>query len=152
MSTCAAIRQMVQSPISKLFNERNMDKAFRFVEKVSVVALGIFAAVTAPELFIPTFAIGALIGICVPIKASHRHHHHSVEGGCSHGFMEERLGVKLPDSLSLLAGAAVVAVHIDHHADVFVPIVGVTLGVWAGKLVVPSLNYCTKSIKAFLGC
>lgn len=113
------------------------------VEKITVIALGVFAAFTAPELFIPAFAIGALIGAFMPKQSSHRHdHHHPIDGGCSHGFIEERLGVKLPDSLSLLAGAAVMAVHIDHHADVFVPIVGLTLGIWTGNLVAASLNYC----------
>lgn len=145
MTTCAAIRQwtskLYQTSFSEIFNEKNQDTIFRMIEKISVIALGIFAAITAQQLFIPAFAIGSLIGICMPKQTTPRHsHQHTGDDGCSQGFIERRLGVKLPDSLSLLAGAAVVAIHIDHHADVFVPIVGLTLGVWAGNLIAPSLK------------
>lgn len=148
MTTCSTIKHCCQKTCASLFNEKNLDKAIRIIEKISVVALGVLAAMTAPELFMPAFALGALIGLCTEKQTPHRHHHHSIEGGCSHGFIEERLGVKLPDSFSLLAGTAVLAVHIDHHADVFVPITGFTLGFWAGNQV-PSLNSCKRAIKAF---
>jgi hypothetical protein len=154
MTTCSMIQQYAsrlynQKPFDWV-NERNLNKAFRAVEKISVVALGILAAFTAPELFIPSFALGALIGLCTAKQMPRRHHHHTIEGGgCSHGFLEERLGVKLPDSLSLLAGTAVMAVHIDHHAEVFVPIVGLTLGIWAGNLAAPSFTACKRAFSRF---
>lgn len=150
MTTCSTIKQCCQKSCTGLFNEKNIEKAFRLVEKISVVALGVLAALTAPELFFSAFALGALFGLCTVYQTPHRHHHHSIEGGCSHGFLEDRLGVKLPDSFSVLAGTAVMAVHIDHHADVFVPITGFTFGFWAGNQLVPSLNSCKRSITAFL--
>jgi hypothetical protein len=126
-----------------------MEKAFRVVEKICVIALGIFAASIVPELFIPAFAIGALIGACTSKQSSHQHHH-SNDSGCSHGFFEDKLGVKMPESLALLAGTAVMAVHIDHHAGVFVPIAGLTLGIWAGSITAADLYTCKRNISAFV--
>lgn len=127
-----------------------METAFRIAEKVTVFALGVFALLTSPVLFISSFAIGSLIGIFTHIKSTDCHSHkHSSEGSCSHGFFESRLGIKLPESIALLAGAAVVAEHIDHHSSVFVPIAGMTFGIWAGNLAAPSLQACFKKITAF---
>lgn len=126
-----------------------MEKAFRDSEKICAIALGVLAALTEFWLFLPSFAVGALIGIFNHKESSHAHHH-STEGGCSHGFIEQATGVKLPRSLALAAGFAVMSVHIDHHASVFVPIVGVTLGIWAGNAVEPSLSLGFRKFAAFV--
>lgn len=139
--------------------EDRMEKAFRIAEKVCAIALGVLAAVTSYWLFLPAFAVGTLVGIATYKKPDHHHghhhhdhkHSHKAEGGsCSHGFIEQTTGVEVPRSIALMAGFAVMAVHIDHHAPVFVPIVGVTLGLWAGKLAAPTVNLCFKKIQEFV--
>lgn len=150
MTTCTRLfNDKILIPLSHILNERNREKAFRIVEKICVVALGVLAASIAPNLFAPAFALGALIGVCTSKQSSH-HHHHSNDSGCSHGFFEDKLGVKIPESLSLLAGTAVMAVHIDHHAGVFVPITGLTLGIWAGSLTAANLYACQRNISVFI--
>jgi hypothetical protein len=127
-----------------------MDTLFRITEKVTVFALGLFAYMTSPLLFSASFAIGVLIGLFTHVNSNNCHlHKHTSEGSCSHGFIESRLGIKLPESFALLAGAAVVAEHIDHHASIFVPIAGLTFGIWAGNLIAPNLQANFRKIVLF---
>ena len=135
--------------------EDSMEKAFRLVAKVSALALGVLAAITDLGLFIPAFALGTVIGVATYQKSVHSHKHshfhgHSSDGGCSHGFMEKYLEIKVPESVGFVAAAAVFAVHIDHHPEVFVPIVGVSVGIWAGNLVAPSLIAGFRKFVAFV--
>ena len=125
-----------------------MEKAYRIAEKVCAVTLGLLAAATSFWLFLPCFAFGALVGIGSAKNSNLQSH--TVEGGsCSHGFIEQITGVKVPRSLTLISGFSVMAVHIDHHAEVFVPIVGLTLGIWVGHLASPAANLCLKRVKYF---
>lgn len=131
--------------------ESFFNKALSIARKVCAVALGVLAAYIAPLLFVPSFAVGVVVGILTHRVIVHNSHHHK-GGGCSHGFIEDAAGVKLPETLTMLANAAVMAVHIDHHDTVFVPIVGLTLGVWAGNLVAPGLNrFARKIVGYFMG-
>ena len=125
--------------------ENSMDKALSIARKVCAVALGVLAAYTAPWLFVPSFALGAIVGVFTHQVIAHNSHHHK-GGGCSHGFIEDAAGVKLPETLSLIANAAVMAVHIEHHDSVFVPIVGLTLGLWAGNMAAPALDRCCRKV------
>jgi hypothetical protein len=103
-------------------------------EKISAIALGIFSAYTNLKLFVPFFLAGVAIGIYSynqdkdPCKKTHP------TSSCAHGLIEQLTGVKLPRVVSLIANIAVTVCHIDHHATVFVPVVGVSLGAWIGKL------------------
>lgn len=159
MTTCSPILhsrsinccKQSQGPFLSPSMENKMEEAFRIVEKISAVALGALAALTAFWLFLPSFVVGALIGVVGHKTSTISHsHHHKVESSCSHGFIEQTTGVKLPQSLALAAGVAVMAVHIDHHASVFVPIVGVTLGIWTGNLAAPSLSFCMRKFASFV--
>jgi hypothetical protein len=113
---------------------RALDGFMKIAEKVSAVVLGIFSALTDLKLFIPFFLTGMCIGIYDflnnPRSASEKHEGSS----CAHGFLEQLTGVKLPAPVSLAANVAVTICHIDHHAAVFVPIVGLSLGAWAGRM------------------
>lgn len=133
-----------------LHKEDKMEKAFRIVEKVSVIALGVLAALTSSFLFIPTFALGTLIGMATYKESKHSHHQHKNSDSCGHGFIEEKTGVKLPESIALIAGFAAMAVHIDHHPVVFVPTVGITLGIWVGNLAAPTVNLAFRKFAAFV--
>ncbi|HEV8052258.1 MAG TPA: hypothetical protein VGP47_07175 [Parachlamydiaceae bacterium] len=140
----------VQKPFAQHKHKENpMDKALSIAKKVCAVALGVLAAYTAPWLFVPSFAFGAIVGVFTHKVPVHNSHHHK-GGGCSHGFIEDAAEVKLPETLSLIANAAVMAVHIDHHDNVFVPIVGLTLGIWAGNLAAPALNHCCRKVSVFI--
>jgi hypothetical protein len=139
----------IQESVSQI-KKGGTENVFRLIEKVSVVALGVLAALTSLELFLPSFALGVVVGILTP-KHQHKHSHHShkIEATCSHGYIEQGTGIELPRPLALAAGFAVTAVHIDHHASVFVPIVGVTLGIWVGNLTAASFQACGRKISAF---
>ena len=122
-----------------------MDKALELAEKVSLVAIGIMAALIDLPLFACTFLIGAAIGLLSDQKhlVSEHHADHAL---CSHGFLEHLTGIKLPAPIGLAANVAIFVAHLDHHATVFVPIVGVTMGIWAGKQASPTVNLCFRKI------
>ena len=141
-STCS--HEVHESISIHKHKETSSDKAFRLIERVSAIGLGVIAALTEFWLFVPSFIVGGLIGVFSYKEPDHVHSHK--DGSCSIGFFEQITGVKLPRSLGLAAGIAVTAAHIDHHASVFVPIVGVTLGIWAGKALASSLNLSYKKI------
>ncbi len=109
------------------------EKIFHLLEKVSAVAVGVFAAFASIELFLPLFLTGTAVGIYQSLTAEHVHNETRKVSSCSQGFLEQLTGVKLPPLLSLGANLAVTWCHIDHHTTVFVPVVGLTLGAWAGK-------------------
>lgn len=127
-----------------------MDKVIAVLEKVSLVAIGIFSAMTAIKLFVPSFALGLVIGLWDGTKSCEKPHSHQDHALCAHGFMEHLTGVKLPKPLALAANVAILVAHVDHHAPVFVPIVGVTMGIWAGRATAPALDLCCKKFAAFV--
>lgn len=109
-----------------------IDCVISVLEKISAVALGIFSAYVDLKLFIPFFFAGVCIGIYSYVQDSKTCHSHPVSA-CAHGLLEQLTGTKLPPLVSLIANLAVTVCHIDHHAVVFVPIIGISLGNWLGK-------------------
>lgn len=109
------------------------DLLINIIEKISAVVLGVFSAYTCWKLFVPFFFLGCGIGIYTFIKAKKSCDHSHPVSACANGFLEQLTGVKLPKIASLAANIAVTICHIDHHAVVFVPVVGVSLGAWIGK-------------------
>lgn len=103
------------------------------IEKISAIALGAFSLYTNRQLFVPFFLAGVCIGIYSYTKDKKSCHKYHPVSSCAHGLLEELTGVKLPSIISTIANIAVTVCHIDHHATVFVPIVGVSLGNWIGK-------------------
>lgn len=103
------------------------------IEKISAIALGVFSAYTNWKLFIPFFFVGVCIGVYSYLQDKRASDHMHPGSSCAHGLLEQLTGVKLPPVISLAANIAVTICHIDHHADVFVPIVGVSLGSWLGE-------------------
>jgi hypothetical protein len=110
------------------------DQTFKMLEKVSAVALGAFAAMADMGLFIPFFTAGAALGLYQYLSSTHREAHASSGSACSQGFLEQLTGVKLPPLISLGANMAITWCHIDHHSSVFVPVIALILGDWAGQL------------------
>lgn len=112
------------------------------LEKISAIALAVFSALTNMPLFIPFFFAGVSVGIYNYIEEKyndekkhyceeeHKSHHSS--SGCG-GFLEQLTGVKLPAPLSLVANIGITICHIDHHDTIFVPIVALSVGTWAGQ-------------------
>ena len=103
------------------------------IEKISAFALGVFAAYVSWILFVPFFFVGVCIGVYSYIQDKSSHGHGHLASSCAHGLLEQLTGVKLPPVVSLAANIAVTVCHIDHHATVFFPIIGVSLGAWIGK-------------------
>lgn len=124
-------------------------KIMDIADKVSAVALGIFAAYINWKLFVPFFFLGICIGSYTYLqnKKSNQHPHSGTT--CAQGFLEKLTGVQLPAPVSLAANIAVTVAHIDHHSNVFVPIVGVSLGAWAGDL---TCHYGAIACKKFKHC
>jgi hypothetical protein len=111
-----------------------MDITMNILEKVSAVALGAFSLYTSWKLFTPFFAIGLAIGAYNYFQNRKTCHHQAPGSACSQGFLEQLTGVKLPAPISLVANIAITVCHIDHHAIVFVPIIGLSMGAWVGKM------------------
>lgn len=139
------------------FSHPKVKVTFVILEKVSLIALAVFAAYLSPKLFFPFFGAGILLGtylywnkkITWPIpgreckhdieegcendsKETCEHEHES--GGCSQGFLEQLTGVRLPPPLALGANIAITVCHIEHHSAVFAPIIGLNAGMWVGSL------------------
>lgn len=131
------------------------DKVIRVLEKVSLVAIGVFSAITSLPLFASSLFVGLAIGLWDGKMLSDQPHTHQDHSLCAHGFMEHLTGVKLPAPLALAANIAILVAHIDHHATVFVPIVGVTMGILAGRAAAPMFDnlFHARQISVFkAGC
>lgn len=109
------------------------ERLFVLLEKVSAVALGAFAAYASFELFLTFFLTGTAVGIYQYITTGPREETGHGGSTCSQGFLEQLTGVKLPPLISLGANLAITWCHIDHHTSVFVPIIGLGIGAWAGQ-------------------
>lgn len=134
MTITSCSHTKVSENISNLKEKSKIDFAIDTIEKMSAVALGVFSLYTRWQLFIPFFVFGVCLGAFTQVKGEAVHHvHHS--SSCVRGLIEDLTGAKLPRILSTIAGVAVTLCHIDHHADVFVPIIGTSLGNWMGKTV-----------------
>lgn len=124
--------------ISKTHNCHNKETSkyqifINIIEKISAVALGAFSLYTSWQLFVPFFSVGLCIGIYSYITDEKSCNGSNQVSSCTHGLLEGLTGVKLPPLISIVANIAVAVCHIDHHATVFVPIIGVSLGNWIGK-------------------
>lgn len=109
------------------------EQLFKILEKVSAVALGAFAAYASMELFLPFLLLGTAVGLYQHFSSTRDHADGSTGSGCSQGFLEQLTGVKLPPLLSLGANLAITWCHIDHHTSIFVPVIALSLGAWAGQ-------------------
>lgn len=116
------------------------EKVLRGLEKVSLVALAAFAAVSDVFLFTYSFTAGMAIGLLWDgATQTQCDEQHKGCGTCSNGFLEHLTKVKLPLGIGVVANVAILAAHIDHHATVFVPLVGVTTGIYVGATLRPPL-------------
>jgi hypothetical protein len=84
-------------------------------------------------LFVPFFLVGGAIGIYNYFQNEKESNLIHTSSACSHDLLEQLTGVRLPAPISLAAAVAVTLCHIDHHATVFVPIVGLFLGALVGS-------------------
>jgi len=109
------------------------DRLLPILEKVSAIALGFFAAYAAFELFFPFFLLGTAVGLYTRFSAAPQRELCQASVSCSQGFLEQLTKVKLPPILSLGANLAITWCHIDHHTTVFVPVIALSLGAWAGQ-------------------
>lgn len=104
------------------------------LEKVTAIGLGILSALTNVQLFVPYFIGGAAIGVFSYLQNRQAFDITHQSSSCAYGLIEQLTHVKLPPVVSLAANVAVTVCHIDHHESVFVPIIALSLGAWAGKM------------------
>jgi hypothetical protein len=69
-------------------------------------------------------------GKCKKVPGAYEHEE---GGGCSQGFLEQLTGVKLPPLIGLAANGAIMYGHIAGHSSIFVPLIGLNIGVFVGK-------------------
>ncbi len=108
-------------------------KVMVVLEKVSLVGLGIFACYTEPMLFLGFAGGGLLVGAFIYRKEA-AHKKTESRPSCAQGFLESSAEVYLPPPTGLVINVAVTYCHIDHHSQIFVPIVAFILGIWVAKL------------------
>lgn len=113
-------------------------KMMRAFEIISAVALAAFSAYKQIKLFVPAFLVGMVMGIYSQASADHCNDCHNKEkknpgSSCALSLLEQLTGARLPVPVSIGANIAITVCHIDHHATVFVPVVGVSIGAWVGK-------------------
>lgn len=122
-------------------------KLMAVMSKVSLVGLAVLAACTAMPLFAPAFVAGALYGLYDGCSNAHQPSKEASFSGCSQGFWQDLTGVAFPAPVALLAGVASAAVHIDHHASVFVPLAGFAAGLWCGHGCAPAVSLCFRHFR-----
>lgn len=105
------------------------------VEKICIVALGVFSAYKKVWLFTPYFIAGVALGTYQHFNGHGLDNNKHGGSACSQGFLEQITGVHLPVPISLAINVAITICHIDHHSKVFVPVIGLTVGVWSGHLI-----------------
>lgn len=125
------------------------DLLINVIEKISAIALGVFSAYVSWELFVPFFFVGVCIGVYSYTQDKASCAHAGQASSCAHGLLEKLTGVKLPPLISLAANIAVTVCHIDHHATVFVPVIGISLGAWAGKTAAQYGDLAYKKIRHY---
>lgn len=123
------------------------DSLLPVIEKITAIGLGILSACTSFELFVPFFIGGMLTGIYSYAQNKDVTNITHRTSSCAYGLIEQLTDVKLPPAVSLAANVAITVCHIDHHASVFVPIIALSLGAWAGKMVA---HYSPDGIKKCL--
>ncbi len=106
------------------------------LEKISLIALGIFGAYTCPKLFFPTCGVGIALGIFLQWRrASNGGDTRKCEGsiGCSQGTFEDMTGYKLPAPVGIGINIAILTVHMGHHHLLYGGVIaGLNVGVWIG--------------------
>lgn len=111
------------------------DTLTSIIEKISAVALGIFAAYMDWELFVPFFFAGACIGVYSCPQNKTPCNPSFPVSSCTNSLLEQLTGVKLPPIIALVINIAVTVCHIEHHTAIYVPIIGISLGAWGFRLV-----------------
>jgi len=111
-----------------------MDLFLNIIEKTSAIALGIFSAYISWQLFVPFFFAGVCIGIYGNRQNENSCHNSASASSCAQGLLEQLTGVKLPRIVSIATNLAITICHIEHHSVVFVPVIAISLGAWAGNM------------------
>jgi len=139
------------APTSPQFNSHDchhkerstFDPIINVIEKVSAFALGFFAASVSLKSFLPFFFMGVCIGAYTYTQDKKTCGRGHPVFSCANGLLEQLTGVKLPRLISLAVNVAVTVCHIDHHASVFVPVIGISVGTWIGNI---GSHYCSSLI------
>lgn len=130
-SSCCQAKEACCPP--KTSQDKNMDLFLNVLEKVSLVALSALSLYTSWQLFLPFFAAGAALGVYYHFQQGYKAAR--MAPSCTQGVLEQISGIKLPPAAALVANVAITAAHTLHHATVFVPLVAVSAGGYAGKAV-----------------
>lgn len=102
--------------------------AWDILEKISTISLGIFSAYVNFKMFLPSFLAGVGIGAYNYFYDNEGCDHVHTFGSCS-----QIRGVRLPAPVTIAINFAITICHIDHHSSVFVPVMGIQVGAWAGE-------------------
>lgn len=121
----------VYNKVCDQINKVDAEVCLDILGKVCLVALAVFALYVSWKLFLPFFVVGIIIGALTYVPEQKGGCH---SGSCSTGFLEEVTGVKLPRVILLALAVGNLAVHVDHHPNIFVPSVGIFTGAWIGRL------------------
>jgi|GEM_PF-3382055 len=123
--------------LTKICNKCS-EKIVPTIKKVSALAfaiLGAFSAFTSPKIFTAFFVVGAFLGVCSYFNnknISAKSHKHG-SSACVDGFLSEISSVKLPATVLIVANFFITLCHVDHHANVYVPVTGLYCGAFFGK-------------------
>lgn len=102
------------------------------LEKLSVLALAIFAGYTNWKLFVPFFAVGVGMGLHSHMKDKSLGKTYTASS-CSQSFIEGVTGVKLPRIASLAGNVGVAYMHAKYHAPYIVWLIALAVGAAVGK-------------------
>jgi len=117
------------------------NSSVKLIETICRIAIGVFAYVTVPNLFIVSLSVGAAAGAAYTFYEKRRGNDlNNARPGCAQGFVEYLSGTKFPDELIAVVTAIFIAEHVQHNPDFYVPFCGVWLGFAAGKNAINALG------------
>jgi hypothetical protein len=107
------------------------------VDLICRLALGAFAALTAPISFGISLGVGLLIGSVYAITRIQQNLPMFPDGEskpvCAQGYMDFLSGMKFPPLVGTLATTAFIAAHTRHDPAFYVPFCGLFIGFWTGR-------------------
>lgn len=124
------------------------EQVLHVLEKVSLVALAALSLYTSWQLFIPFFLAGSALGLHTYFTDKNAEYTR-ISPSCTQGILEQVTGFRLPPAIALVSNVAITACHTMSHGMIFVPIVGFSVGAFAGKTLGQVGNWAYKEIQAY---
>lgn len=137
---CCAVKPAPSCCSSPSKGAKNIEfRNYKILESIYRVAIASFALFTQQVLFTYSFIVG--FGATIAYRSWNALHNLSEQPTeknrpvCAQGYMEMLSNRRYPDWVNLTVTALFIAVHIEHIPRWYVPLSGITFGIWTADLI-----------------